>query len=396
MYKIIFIFILIFIIFLILKNSKENFQNKFPIKELISNIQNKVNNILSNVFSKKKSKLIKEKIYNEEEDINYEEEIYNDDENIYNEEEDFFNDDEDIYNKEEDIYNEDEDFFNDDEEIYNDDEEIYNEEDVNIDNGKVISKKNYNKRDFNDIDDELFDDKQLFDDNEYNDEEIIYNDDDNDFFPEEEIFDDDIINYNNSKKINRSIDKKKKIIKYTTYNYNKNLWKDKKKKCKSCFKKREWDCKDCKNCVWDIDKCLPKVYIDKMNHIKEERNYYQKKFKNNRTKCYLGNRKYTNKIPGYERYGCNLYKYYKKCQDCKSKGYKGAIFIPSGFKFDKEVNGIQKSEGHIKCTNGLPNKFKCEVPPDMGGFGCRNKKITGKYIAPLNPKKNNNRVCKYY
>ena len=31
----------------------------------------------------------------------------------------------------------------------------------------------------------------------------------------------------------------------------------------------------------------------------------------------------------------------------------------------------------------------------MGGFGCRNKKITGKYLAPINPK-NNNRVCKYY
>ena len=159
---------------------------------------------------------------------------------------------------------------------------------------------------------------------------------------------------------------------------------------------RKWDCNNCKNCVWDIDKCLPKVYIDKMNYIKEERNYYQKKFKDNRTKCFLGNRKYTNKIPGYKRYGCNLYKYYNDCEKCKSKGYRGAIFIPSGFKFDRIVNGVQKSEGHIKCTNSVPKNFKCEVPPDMGGFGCRNKKITGKYLPPINPKNNNNKICEYY
>ena len=114
--------------------------------------------------------------------------------------------------------------------------------------------------------------------------------------------------------------------------------------------------------------------------------------------CYLGdNRNILNENPvftPYIKYGCDLYKNYKKCMETGE----GKYLVYDEFRKDVIEKDLEKnSEGKYILPNGLEyTKTKyCKSPPDimgMSGFGCYTKDGKGTE-PPIDPSKNDGKVC---
>ena len=167
------------------------------------------------------------------------------------------------------------------------------------------------------------------------------------------------------------------------------------KKCSSC-EQGEIPCGNCNNCGWCISgsidnqdgNCVKTVNGTRPSNCNIDWVYEGKSYGPSGNikparKCFMGTNRLvsTNDYPGYNSYGCDLYNAYKKCQECsKSNKCFGLTAGPEGTGY-----------ACVQCT-GSQKKANCLAPPDEGGAGCPGKRNNDK--IPLNPDKNNNRICR--
>ena len=365
MYKYLFILIILFVLFIYISYKKNKIEH-FGIGNSIDKLINNVFNSVENTINKVNDSLIKSnKKKDNDNNLNIVSELtsifFKNNNNNSNEEN---------YNVDEENYNVDEENYNIEDENYNIEDENYNIEDENYN----IEDENYNitKRENNNINSNFYKEKVERDTQRKH----------------------LLINLKN---------KKNKLL----FSAQEDIDEKKNNKCDNIMNRGL--CNNNDNCNWcdllgtcinnkDFTKNCKKINYNTVNITQKRRPKFSQKVKDNHNKCYLGSKgtkKFTRELPGYQTYGCNTYKFYNKCKECQNNGFKGAVYKPNGKIFDGGVNDIINEKGNVTCTNSVPNDFKCEVPPDMGGFGCRNDTLDGDFLPPLNPAKNNNKVCKY-